>query len=287
MTKRLFSLLGVVATLAAVVGCSKEQTPDNETHYELRVLSFEDEDARFSAYTLDYASKEITTWSDLVDDAQYNGALLYGDLEEHTYAWYDEANTELSHASLTPYWNGGGHALSNYVIEDPKTLPEGYKGWYELQLATPMGGHNSTNFAVHHGFFDRRAPEHHDPKYATLEFKDGVERVVDHIWVTNTSYAISALKYGSDFSTQATESSSLRIVAIGYNSLDELVGTLEFTLCEGTTLVEEWTKWDLSSLGKVSKIAFNFTASEDLIGEWGLNCPAYFAYDDVAVRFEK
>ena len=41
--------------------------------YELRTLTFEDADAHFTPYTLDYANKTISTWSDLVDDAQYNG----------------------------------------------------------------------------------------------------------------------------------------------------------------------------------------------------------------------
>ena len=44
-------------------------------------------------------------------------------------------------------------------------------------------------------------------------------------------------------------------------------------------------KFDLSGLGKVVKITFNLVGSADLIGDYGLNCPAYFAYDDVAVRF--
>ena len=32
--------------------------------YELRVLTFEDEDAKFTSYTLDYANKNINKWSD-------------------------------------------------------------------------------------------------------------------------------------------------------------------------------------------------------------------------------
>lgn len=47
----------------------------------------------------------------------------------------------------------------------------------------------------------------------------------------------------------------------------------------------EWTKWDLSVLGKVAKVDFNITGSSD--NGYGFSQPAYFAYDDVAVRFEK
>ena len=72
-----------------VAGCSKEHTPDNERGYDLRILTFEDADAKFSPFILDYAEHTVSTWSDLVDDAQYDGKLLYGDYTEHTYRWYD------------------------------------------------------------------------------------------------------------------------------------------------------------------------------------------------------
>lgn len=53
------------------------------------------------------------------------------------------------------------------------------------------------------------------------------------------------------------------------------------------SVVTTWQKWDLSVLGEVVSIAFNLVGSADLYGDWGLNAPAYFAYDDIAVRFDK
>lgn len=74
--------------------------------------------------------------------------------------------------------------------------------------------------------------------------------------------------------------------ATGYDANEQATGTAEFVLCNGKdNIVSEWTKFDLSGLGKVVKITFNLVGSADLIGDYGLNCPAYFAYDDVAVRF--
>ena len=52
-------------------------------------------------------------------------------------------------------------------------------------------------------------------------------------------------------------------------------------------MVTTWQKWDLSVLGEVNAVAFNIVGTNDLYGQWGLNTPAYFAYDDVAVRFSK
>lgn len=258
---------------------------DEDSTYELRILTFEDEDAKFTPYSLDYAGKAINTWSDLVDDSQYGGSLTYNNYNADTYYWYDENNTELYHEFQTPYW-GGGHAISNYVIEDYETLPDGHYGWYELQFATPIGGHNgSSNFCVHNGYQDFFNSSIYDPILATLSFADGVERVIDHMYVTNINYVLNSLTYGDGFCPAATETSELKIVAIGYDASDNAIGTTTFTLCSGTELVTTWEKFDLSSLGKVAKVIFNFEASEDLIGDYGMNSPAYFAYDDVAVRF--
>lgn len=254
--------------------------------YELRILTFEDEDAKFTPYSLDYANKTINKWSDLVDDAQYGGTLTYNNYSEATYYWYDEGNTEIEHSFTTPYW-GGGHAISNFVIENYETLPEGHYGWYELQFATPIGGHNgSKNFCVHNGYKDDYNSQIYDGKLAWFSFKNGKELVVDHMYVTNTCYVLNSLTYGDGFNSPATEDTYFKIVAYGYNANDEEVGTAEFYLCKtGRQFVTDWQKWDLSSLGKVNKIVFNFSGSDDLSGAYGLNCPAYFAYDDVAVRF--
>ena len=255
--------------------------------YTLRTLSFEDADAQFTGYTL-YGGAEINTWSDLIDDMQYGGSLTYTDYMNDVYYWYDEGNTELYHAFATPYW-GGGHVISNYVIEDYKNLPDGYWGWYELQMANPIGGHNgSANFAVHNGYSDFFNSQLYDASLAGFEFADGVERVVDHMYVTNINYVLNSLTYGDGFNMPATEDTYLKVIAYGFNAADEKVGELEFYLCNGASnILKTWQKWDLSALGKVAKIAFNITASADQVGSYGLNCPAYFAYDDVAVRFEK
>jgi hypothetical protein len=263
-----------------------EPEPEPELSYELRVLSFEDEDAMFEPYTLDYAGVEITTWSDLIDNPQYCGALLYGDFGEHLYHWYDKGNTELQHSFTTPYWGGGGHAISNYVVEDYTTLPEGYYGWYELQSANPIGGHNgSANFCVHNGYSDFFNSNMYDASLKGFEFADGVARVIDHMYITNTCYVLNSLAIGDGFAPPATEQTLFKVVAYGYDAADNQTGSCEFILCQGTNQVTDWQKWELKSLGAVVKVLFNFEPSSDLVGDYGMNTPAYFAYDDVAVIF--
>lgn len=252
---------------------------------DIRILTFEDSDAKFSAYEL-YGGASINKWSDLIDDQQYGGSLTYTDYMSDTYWWYDEGNTELFHSFTTPYW-GGGHVISNYVLADYENLPDGYYGWYEVQMSNPIGGHNgSKNFAVHNGYSDFFNSQLYDASLRGFEFADGKERIVECMYVTNTNYVLNSLTFGDGFNSAATENTYFKIVAYGYNANEELVGTSEFTLCNGRNFVTTWEKWDLSSLGKVAKITFNFSASDDQSGSYGLNTPAYFAYDDVTVKFD-
>ena len=74
------------------------------------------------------------------------------------------------------------------------------------------------------------------------------------------------------------------IVASGYDENDELVSEAIFYLVNGPdNVVMEWTKWDLTSLGKVLRVEFNVLGTND--NGYGYSQPAYFAYDDVAVQF--
>ncbi len=246
----------------------------------LRVLTFEDADARFSTYPLDYCDVNIAKWSDLIDSKQYGGKLLYGDGYgmEMPYYWYDEGNTELMH--LFPeaygsycYWSGG-HAISNYTGTN---LAEGN---YDKQLAVyGTGGHNgSRNFAVHNGYIDESGASM-TSELCALEFYDGSEHVIDHMYVTNTLYAVAS--HNSEASLYSTDWALIE--ATGYDAEGNTTGTTTFYLFRGKDIVTDWTRWDLSSLGAVEKVTFNIKGT--LANQWGLSTPAYFAYDDVAVRY--
>jgi hypothetical protein len=93
--------------------------------------------------------------------------------------------------------------------------------------------------------------------------------------------------------TGLNEDAWLKIVAYGYDDIDadpttdEPTSEVEFYLVNGLDVVETWQKWDLSELGAVAKVRFNFLYSDAMGGSYGFTIPGYFAYDDIAVRFEK
>ena len=257
--------------------------------YELRVLTFEDEDSKFSPYDINRGGGyRITKWSELIDEQEYGGPLLYdGYMGTEPYYWYDENNTELKH-TFPESWGsyifwGGGHAISNYASHDIEKT-----GSYVNQL-TILGdagsaGHNgSCNFAIHFGYTDESGWGL-SSELPSLEFGDGVERVIDHMYVMPTNYELSSFVEGNGLTAKIQPGDCVRIVATGYSVSGAKGKSVEFTLCNGPEeIVTEWSRFDLSGLGKVAKVEFNICGTSD--NGYGFSQPAYFAYDDVAVRF--
>lgn len=243
--------------------------------YELRVLSFE------GSY-----------WSALIDTPQYGGPLLYGEsgMGPANYSWYDEGNTFLKHEmpvnfGTTCYW-GGGHAISNYVETDMS------KGDYLTQLAvyskdpvTGFGGHNgSENFCVHFGYKDG-SPYNMTENLPAIYFGDGQARVIDHLYIMWNTYLANCVFNGNGLTAPLTPDGYVKVIATGFDANGDKIETeLEYFLAGSNGTIQEWSKWDLSSLGKVSKIEFNMAGDSD--NGYGFSQPAYFCYDDVAVRFE-
>ena len=267
----------------AVCLCGEQQ------HYTLHftagvmsVLTFEDNDTHFAPYIIDGCGATISQWSDLIDNVQYGGALLYNNFEYTGYKWHDAGNTELASGIIDggPYWNGG-HVISNYYSTDYTATS------YEKQLEVAVGSEGSAgnngshNFCVQNGYVDENSYKTTVPNFY---FADGVPRIIKSMFVVNTAYTFNSLRNGDDFSVAASDDTWYKITATGYDADNNVTGTVDFYLCNGKdNIVCEWTEWSLASLGRVIKVEFNLSASDDLNGQFGLTVPTYFAYDDVTV----
>lgn len=283
-----------------------EKDPDPEPAYDLKVLTFEDTDYKGEANYLG-----MKDWSSLIDQPQYGGPLLYGDSgtgvtdKTKAYRWFDNGNTMLGHymcgengvpgfSDNEPtwcYWSHG-HAISNYGTSDIESY-----GDYQSQLTvfdakgtdevTQTGhGHNgSNNFAVHFGYADNSGYGLGEEYLPQLFFTDNKARVIDHMWIAPTTYALQCYVSGNDLTAAIGEDDWVKIVATGYKD-GKSTGEVEHYLVNGPENIQkEWQKFDLSSLGEVNYVKFNIKGSSD--NGYGFSQPAYFAYDDVAVRFPK
>ncbi|MBE6220968.1 MAG: DUF4465 domain-containing protein [Rikenellaceae bacterium] len=257
---------------------------------ELRVLTFEDNDAKFEKYTLGYCGAEINTWSNLIvgEDEQAYGTsgLIYDMNNGAEYWWQDSGNTELYHKF--PYnwggygFSGGGAAISRHTVtvDDLNNAADIYQ--YQLSITANGGHNNSSNFCV---VYNDSAVN--TEAKSELSFSDGVARVIDHMYVTMVAPTQYCVTYGNSFSEAYDEDDFLNIVATGYNG-DTKIGEVTFELAKGADKkVTDWAKWDLSSLGKVTKVTFHMEEAQ--IDDYGYaqyyKTPMYFAFDDVAVQF--
>lgn len=265
--------------------------------YELRVLTFEDEDKQFEDYSFtggDGEEYNITTWSELIPEHQwYNGSpLIYYMSSDAEYEWYDEKNTELYHKFPQNYdiynFAGGGAVVSSHTVElgelEKHTI-------YDYQVSVTCGGGNngSSNFCVAYNVSEVDLETAGLTK-TTLEFGDGIARVIDHMFVTIAAPTHYCIKYGNNFSKAFDNDDFLKLVATGIREDDSETAPIEILLAEGSDyIITNWTKWDLSGLGKVKAVKFHMEEAQIAdVGYAECYCtPLYFAFDDVAVRFEK
>ena len=290
------SLVNSAVITAFAEGTQSADPSTGETQnagYELRVLTFEDADYKGGT---NFAGK--SDWSSLIDNPQYMGSMLYpggsGTTDESkAYTWYDAGNTELKH-TLPKSWDnycywGGGHAVSNYASGD--FVKNGdfdhqltvYKAGAEGDVRTGGGHNGSNNFAVHFGYKDNSGNTN-GQILPSLAFGDGMARVIDHMYVNNICYALNCYLNGNGLTAKIGDDDWVKLTATGYDG-EAKTGEASIYLCNGPkNIVTDWTKFDLSGLGAVTKVEFNITGSSD--NGYGFSQPAYFAYDDVAVRFD-
>lgn len=125
-----------------------------------------------------------------------------------------------------------------------------------------------------------------------MEFGDGEARVIDHMYVTIAAPTHYCITYGNNFSEAFDNDDYLKLVATGITENDTKTEPLEIMLAEGADYkLTDWTKWDLSSLGKVKAIEFHMEEAQKVSytganGPFYYKTPLYFAFDDIAVRFE-
>ena len=149
---------------------------------------------------------------------------------------------------------------------------------------TGKGGYNgSQTFAVvNRGFGEG----------AKISFSDNTtECTFDHFWVTNTTYAALSMKNGDDFTKKFSYEDKdwfkLLITALDKNG--QPTGTAvelylaDFRTASSPGIITEWTMVDLTPLGNnVHTVTFDMQSSDT--GAWGMNTPAYFCFDNLAIK---
>lgn len=117
------------------------------------------------------------------------------------------------------------------------------------------------------------------------------ESEVSGFYVTNTTYAYYSMSEGDAFSKKfggdsGSDPDYFKLIVEGYNSSNSKTGEVHFYLADFRDsdnskdyIVDEWKWVKLSSLGKVKKLKFLLSSSDN--GDFGMNTPGYFAMDNL------
>lgn len=111
--------------------------------------------------------------------------------------------------------------------------------------------------------------------------------------VSNTTYAALSMLQGDSFAKKfggdsGNDADFFKLTFIGLNAADQETGRVDFYLADYRFadnsldyVINSWASVNLSSLGTVSALKFQLSSSDN--GDFGMNTPAYFAIDNLAV----
>ncbi len=244
LRKFILALIPAIALLA--VGCGDDDNGTVLSDFDELTLQSE------SHYTPDATG--LTQWTS--GDAQY---ALY----------FDQPGGD-------DFWEG-----ITYTNESDTTTA-GYENQYS---AITGAAHSGDIYAVAYTAAFNQAAE--------VTFPDGAQ-TLEALWVTNTTYAYLSLRDGSAYSkkfggTDGTDPDWFKLTIHGLDANGESTGTVEFYLADYRAddagddyIVQDWTRVDLSPLGAVNGLRFELSSSD--VGDWGMNTPAYFAFDDLTAE---
>lgn len=202
---------------------------------------------------------QYESWGSTVD--AYTGSFRSGVATfENTFSDYGLMGTS---------WEG--MACSNHT----DTATAGYVNQYSV--AAGVGAAQSSNFCLINS------------DSATCAFDQPL--VVNSLYLTNSTYTYKAIRDGNDgagFVRQFTEGDYFKVTIAGLDSTGVVTGRVDCYLADfrgGKRLVvNDWTKVELATLGKVKQLVFTFLSTDS--GEWGMNTPAYACIDNLTYTLE-
>lgn len=154
---------------------------------------------------------------------------------------------------------------------------------YTNQYSVFDGANGTNKFAIYYPPFGTDA---------FASFPAGIEYTTKSISVCNSTYAALTMKNGDPSfakkfgGTSGNDKDWFKMTVIGFNAAGDSVKAVDFFLADyrfddnsKDYIVNKWTTLDLTALGKVNKITFRFTSTDN--GAWGMNTPAYVCLDNI------
>ena len=97
--------------------------------------------------------------------------------------------------------------------------------------------------------------------------------------VTNDTYTALSMRDGDEISKKFITGDWYKLSITCYDNNGLKTGTVEVNLAENTSIVNTWSKIDLSMFGTIKTISFRLSSTDN--GDYGMNTPSYFCLDDI------
>lgn len=208
----------------------------------------------------------------------------YGMCDIYTHTLYDATLTAYPYTATmggpSAFWCGVAYS------KNCDMTVAGVSNQYSVYCKDPstsLGGRNgSEKFAIVYCAETIMGPDY----TSAIAFPAATEKTVDHLYVTNSTYAVLSMLNGDSFAKKFAGGDWFKLTVTGYNKGGGKIGTVDFYLADyrdgKSDIIQQWTKLDLTSLGAVNKLTFTLSSSDT--GTYGMNTPAYFCMDDIAIR---
>ncbi len=222
----------------------------------------------FTCATLFAAAQQTATFEDITIDEESHMSVATDE---------DDERTEFTSGSYTfatgcmhdySYWYWFGYANKTTTT---------FESLSEDQWNNVVGGgyDGSANYGVAY------AAAFNGPCYVTVPGDEGA--TVAGFYITNSAYAYTSMMNGDGFAKKFGLGDWFKLTITGYDANEEETATKEYYLADlrdaaNAYIIDDWYYVDLSTLGTVKKIGFELTSSDN--GDYGMNTPAYFCFDD-------
>jgi hypothetical protein len=197
------------------------------------------------------------------------------------------------------YWNGSdlSGSFTGGIMEFENNYNPSWQTWagfsYSQKSDVTTPGYTN-EFSV----FD---PANHNNKFAVfypdfgsdlfVSFPGNEEHTIESADLCNNTYAGLSMKNGDSYckkfgGTTGTDPDWFKVTINGYNSNGTKVSSLDIYLADYRAkdpskdyIVSKWTTFDFKPLGKVHKITFAFSSTDN--GSFGINTPTYVCLDNI------
>lgn len=257
---------GFMSLMAGVMltACSDKDEPDNDP-------------SDFDSTEVIMVSSEDFRWDSNGVWAGNNTADGFLNIDDYEFSHYfDNSTPGMEYAyGFTP----------SKVTENGK-----YDNMYDFhQYASISGGGingaGSPYLVGYWSYFQEQ--EEFNTKTCRVEAEDGDLFMPQSVMVNNTSLVYYILKDGNGFSEPFKDGDYLTLLVHGVHQDNNNPKPVEISLADfrdgKSFIMNEWTEFDLTSLGICTGIYFTMESS-DSSPAYGMNTPAYFCLDKLVVK---